>query len=261
MLLAVLPRAYAQKAAPLSFEVATVRDSDPGGSTPSAIRFLPDTLQVRSMTLRELIAIAYDLNFASEQQVIGGPSWVRTEKFDVIAKEDEGMSKRIHNLPSSEQGDANRQLIRTLLEERFGLKLHQEQRTSTTYTLELAKGGPKLSPGVLDGRLASEIPQNRVNVMGVGWLQAHNTDMSLFAKVLGSQPELYGRTVVDRTGLKGRYDFTLRWTPAELMADESGDPSPSLFSALQDQLGLKLTTKKTPTDILLIDSVEKPSPN
>jgi len=98
-------------------------------------------------------------------------------------------------------------------------------------------------------------------MMGVGLMQAHNTDMTLFSKVLGSQAELAGHTVVDQTGLKGKYDFTLRWTPATLNGDETGDPSPSLFSALEDQLGLKLTTKKNPVDVLLVDSVEKPSPN
>jgi uncharacterized protein (TIGR03435 family) len=261
LLLTYLCCAQAQEASPLSFEVATIRGTDPTNPTPPAIRYLGSRLQITNMTLQELISIDYDLNFASKQRVIGGPGWMQSERFDVIAKEDEVLMKRLHDLPTSEQGDANRQLIRALLTERFGLKAHQEQRILTTYILEVAKDGPKLSSGILDAHLSSSIPQSRVNMMGIGWMQAHNTDMTLFAKVIGSQAELNGRTVVDKTGLKGRYDFTLRWAPATLAENEDTDPSPSLFSALQKQLGLRLTTKKNTVDVLLVDSVEKPSPN
>jgi len=213
------------------------------------------------MTLQELISIGYDLDFASKQRVTGGPGWMETERFDVMAKEDEALARHLHDLPASEQGNANRQLIRALLSERFGMKAHQERRTLTTYTLEVAKGGVKLSPGVLDAHLSSNIPQSRVNMMGVGWMQAHNADMSLFAKTIGSQAELDGRTVVDQTGLKGKYDFTLKWTPATLTRNDDDAPSPSLFTALQEQLGLRLTTKKNPVDVLVVDFVEKPSAN
>lgn len=261
LIMTSLCSAAAQEAASLSFEVATIRDSDPSSPTPPAIRYVSNRLEVSNMTLQQLIAIAYDLNFASEQQVIGGPSWLKSERFDVRAEEDEAVSKRIHDLPVGEQGDANRQLIRALLTERFGLKARTEQRILTTYTLETSKGGPRLPHGVLDPKLPSNIPQSRVNVMGVGVLEAHNTNMALFAKVLGSQPELYGRTVVDRTGLKGNYDFTLKWTPAALASDENADPSPSLFSALQEQLGLKMKSAKNLVNVVVVDSVEKPSAN
>ncbi len=213
------------------------------------------------MTLRELITIAFDLNFDSEQQVVGGPSWIKTERFDVIAKEDQTLSKRLRSLPPSEEGDANRQMIRALLTERFGLKVHHELRTLTTYTLETAKGGSKLSPGKLDPHLPSEIPQNRVNVLSAGSLAAHNTDMALFVKVLSSQQEIDGRTVVNGTGLKGSYDFALKWTPAAMADIQSSEALPSLFSALQEQLGLKLSSRKRPVDVLLIDVVDKPSAN
>ena len=261
LMMTVLQGAYAQNAAPLTFEVATIRDTDPSSPIPPSIRLVGNRLLVRNMTLQEIISIAYDLNFASEQQVIGGPTWMRTERFDVTAKEEEGVAKHIHDLPAAEEGNANRELMQSLLAERFGLKVHQEQRTLTTYTLEIAKGGPKLSHGVLDPHLPSDIPQNRVNMMGVGWLEAHNTDMTLFAKTLSSQAELTGRMVMDRTGLKGRYNFTLRWTPATLTGDEDADASPSLLNALQEQLGLKLTTRKNPVNVLLVDSVERPSAN
>jgi len=261
LMMTVLQGAYAQSVTPLTFEVATIRDTDPRSPIPPSIRQMGSRLQIRNMTLLEIITVAYDLNYASGQQVIGGSAWMRTERFDVTAKEEEGVAKHIHDLPAAEEGDANRELMQSLLAERFGLKVHQEQRMLTTYTLEIAKGRPKLSPGVLDPRVPSDIPQNRVNVMGVGWLDAHNTDMTLFAKTLGSQAELNGRTVMDRTGLKGRYNFTLRWTPETLTGDEDPDPSPSLFSALQEQLGLKLTTKKNSVNVLLVDSVERPSAN
>jgi uncharacterized protein (TIGR03435 family) len=257
----VLWGAHAQEAPSLSFEVATIRDTDPANRTPPSIRYLGNRLQITKMTLQELISIGYDLDFASRQRVIGGPGWTETERFNVIAKEDEALVRHLHGLPASEQGNANRELIRALLSERFGLKAHEEKRILTTYTLEVAKGGAKLSSGVLDAHLPSNIPQSRVNMMGMGWMQAHNADMTLFAKTIGSQAELDGRTVVDQTGLKGTYDFTLRWTPATLTGTESDGPSPSLFTALQEQLGLRLTTKKNPVDVLVVDFVEKPSPN
>lgn len=262
VLTTILLSAHAQEAtAPPSFEVASIKEADPGRRTLPSIRYLGNRLQLRDMTLQELMAIGYDLNFASDQQVIGGPGWIRTERFDVLAQEDEFVAKRLHALSANEQGDANRQLIRALLVERFGLKAHQEQHTLTAYTLEIAKGGPKLSPGAVDSHLPSSIPQSRVNIMGVGWMQAHNADMTLFAKTLESQSELNGRTVVDRTGLKGKYDFTLRWTPAIQTEDQNADPTPSLFVALQEQLGLRLTTKKAPVDVLVIDSIGTSSPN
>ncbi len=213
------------------------------------------------MTLKDLIAISYALTYGTDDQIIGGPDWIRTERFDVTAKEEESVSKQLHDLPVSEQGAANRRLIQNLLSERFGLKLHEEQKVMTTYTLEIAKGGHKLSHGVMDPKLPATIPQNRVAVMGPGSLTAHNTDMALFVKVLGSQTELDGHPVVDGTGLKGKYDFTLKWTPAAAAEPDPFESQATLFDALQKQLGLKVTSKKKSANVFVIDAVDKPSAN
>lgn len=252
---------YAQEITPLSFEVATIRDSDPGKPVRPALNFSSNRLQVRGMTLKELITISYELGYGTKHQVIGGPGWMETERFDVTAKEDESVWKRLRNLPASQEGAANRQLIRELLAERFGLKVHQEQKVLTTYTLEVAKGGPKLSPGQLNPHLPADIPQNRVNVRSIGSLEAHNTDMTLFVKVLSSQAELDGLPVVDGTGLKGKYDFTLKWTPFAASVADPSDSQPPLFDALQEQLGLRVKSRKHSVDVLVVDAADKPSAN
>ena len=258
---AALGLGYAQDATSFSFEVATIRESVPGKAPGAALKFSSDRLEIRDMTLQEIISIAYDLGYGNGDRVIGGPEWIRTQRFDVMAKEDEATTRQIQDLPKSEQGAASRQLIRDLLAERFGLKVHRAPRVLTTYTLEVARGGPKLSPAVLDPHLPAGIPQNRVDVRGGGWLEAHDTDMALFVKVLGSQAEMDGRTVVDGTGLKQAYNFTLKWTPPTSSDAESSDTLPSLFSALQEQLGLRIASRKTSVDTVFIDAVDRPSAN
>ena len=251
---------HAQASASPSFEVATIRESAPGETLHLSLKYLPNRLEIRDMTLHDLISIAYDLGYGTTDRVVGGPDWVRTQPFDVTAKEDEDLARQLHNLQEDHQGAANRQLIQDLLTERFSLKMHRESKVLTTYDLGIAKG-PKLSHGFIDPHLPENIPQNRVNVRGIGWLETHNTDMALFVKVLGSQAEMDGRPVVDSTGLKDKYDFTLKWTPSTSPNGDASESLPSLFGALQEQLGLKLSTRKQAVGVVVIDTVDQPSAN
>lgn len=253
--------AHAQVSPSPSFEVATIRASAPGKTPHPSLKYFSDRLEIRDMTLHDLIAIAYDLGYGTTDRIDGGPDWVRTQRFDVTAKEDEEAAHQLRSLPEDHRGAVNKQLIQDLLIERFSLKTHRESKVLTTYDLAVSRGGPKLSHGFIDPHLAENIPQNRVNVRGPGWLEAHNTDMALFVKVLGSQAEMDGRPVVDSTGLKGSYDFTLEWTPSGFPNGDAEESLPSLFSALQEQLGLKLSTRKQAVNAVVIDAVDEPSAN
>ncbi len=179
--------------------------------------------------MKDLIAFAYDVR---PHQIVDGPSWAESAGFDIVAK-----------------GDDDRQIramVQKLLADRFGLTLHAATREMPVYALVVGKGGPKFH--------ASEKENMSISGGGKGRVMYQKATMALFAQNLA--PPL-GRTVVDRTGLAGEYDFTLEWSPEEGMSTES----PSLFTALQEQLGLKLESAKAPVKILVIDHAEKPSQN
>lgn len=258
----------APQSTPPSFEVATVRSSNPQKPLPPSLRFSPNSLNAENMTLQDLIAIAYHLTYGADQQISGGPHWIRSEKFDIAAKEDETVATQLHKLPAEQQGDENRRMIRELLAERFGLKVHHETRGLPTYVLLVAKGGPKLRSAVLSPRPAN-IPPTRINVMGRGFLEGHDADIALFVKVLSSQSEIGGRTVIDKTGLTGKYDFTLKWAPdsttdalsSRVETNSQPESLTSFFTALQEQLGLRLASTQQPVDVVVVDSADKPSEN
>jgi uncharacterized protein (TIGR03435 family) len=221
------------------------------------------------MPLSGVIAIAYNLTYGVDQQISGGPAWIRSEKFDIVAKEDETVLARMRKLSAEQQRDASRQMLQALLADRFNLRVHRETRELSTYVLLLAKGGPKLKPVVLDPHLPANIPPSRINIMGQGWMEGHDCDMTLLTKTLGSLLEADSRTVIDKTGLKGKYDFTLKWAPDSTAdaaasgteAAVSPDSRPTFFTALQEQLGLKLASTKDQVEVIVVEGVDKPSEN
>jgi uncharacterized protein (TIGR03435 family) len=226
----------------------------------------------RNVTLRNLIALAYRLQ---EYQISGGPRWVGTDRFDVEGKAED---------PKADY-DQLRLMLRALFEDRFRLKIHRETKPSAVYSLVLGKGGPKLklsadqvSPDV-NGPAPDGAGPNRGAVrIGVGNLIGYAVPMSRLAFILSQRLD---RLVIDKTNLAGRFDLHLRWAPdpgaspfdsggnrqPETIIDMNGvtlsaDPNaPSFFSAIQEQLGLKLESAKAPVDVLVIDHVEKPSEN
>jgi uncharacterized protein (TIGR03435 family) len=167
---------------------------------------------------------------------VGGPGWFDTEPFDISAKADGPASN-----------DELRRMVQTLLAERFQLKFHRETKEQPVYALVVGKGGPKLQAAKSEGR--------GVGIGVRGRLNGNGADMKTLASVLADR---LSRSVVDRTGLKGFYDFLLTWTPDEVQAD---DPGPSLSTAIQEQLGLKLESTKAPVEMIVIDHAEKPSNN
>ena len=236
------------------FEVATVKPTgpEPGGRW---IRMQSaDHFAAHNHAVRTLIAAAYDL---SPQAVSGGPAWVDSDRWDILAKTP-GQVR-----PNLEEQMA---MLRQLLRARFQLAFHRQPKEFSIYTLTVAKGGAKLRGSTVSPDAAPDGPPPLIFILSpaVVRLPARYTTMAEFASVLQRSP--LDRPVVDQTGLSGRYDFELEFAPDEnlwggiLPRPENSD-KPGLFKAIQEQLGLRLEATKGPVEALLIDHIERPSEN
>jgi uncharacterized protein (TIGR03435 family) len=208
-------------------------------------KFDPEMARWTNMPLQNVIESAYGLR---DYQAVGWPNWLRSDKWDIDARTDGPTTFK-----------QKYQMLQTLIVERFGLKFHREVKDIPGYVLMIAKGGPKLHE-VKEGEVNS-IPAGTTIQRGlVIGHQVHMMDwVGLFSSELGCPFE-------DNTGLTGRYDFKLEWAPDERQPNgggEPGDPNgPSIFAAVQDQLGLKLEVKKFSVEMFIIDHVNKvPAPN
>jgi uncharacterized protein (TIGR03435 family) len=222
------------------FEVATIKPSRP--EERFAIRLYPSgVLDATSAALSDLIRFAYDVH---PRQVAGGPGWIDSERYDVTAKPD------IPGTPTLQQSKA---MVRKLLADRFALEFHREKREMSIYAITIAQGTLKLTPSSSG---ANVLPSFRT---APNRIFAQNATIAEFAEIM--QANLMDEPVMDRTGLgMNRYAFTLKWTPDRAQADDPEAP-PDLFTAFQQQLGLRLQQTKAPADVLVIDRVEKPSAN
>jgi uncharacterized protein (TIGR03435 family) len=250
------------------FATATIKPTDPNRSNAGGdIGFSQGgSFDAKSQSLKELIQSAYDLGFYDvDRRIIGGPKWIGSARFDVAAKCDEESASAFKKMTSKQQISLEQAMIQTLLADRFRLRLHHESRRLQVYALILAKGPSKLRPSA---NTDSEDP-GFVNGPPGNW-EGDSATMEGLASQLSTLPEIGGRIVVNKTGLKGVFKVELKWTPDPTMgvvpatSDNGGklDPSaPSLFTALQEQLGLKLEPSKEPVDVIVIDSAELPSPN
>jgi uncharacterized protein (TIGR03435 family) len=248
--------AFAQSAAaqasPLaSFDVASIRPMNYDDSARTHIYNSPHNSDFRAInvTLRALMEVAYDL---PETQMIGGPAWTSTAKFDLEAKSDAEVNKQMAAL-SDEQGKAmKREMLRALLADRFKVAAHNETREMPIFALVVAKGGSKLVKSNANGTTMSG-GRGKINIKG------GSDSLAILAFELSWR---LGRPVIDRTGLEGRYELTLNWAAddGEAIASDM-ENGPSLFTAIQEQLGLKLESTKGPVKTLVIDHAEKPSEN
>jgi uncharacterized protein (TIGR03435 family) len=232
---------------PHTFAVATIKPSAPDAVVLTQIR--GNRFVTEGTTFVDVFKYAYNIH---PDQVVGGPAWLRTEKFDILA--DPETEKR----PSSEQMKA---MVQQLLVERFHLVMHHEQKFLSVYALVKTADTPKLTKTTAD---PSGIPVVGYNPSGE--LQVGNATMANFATFL--QRFVLDRPAVDQTGIAGRFDLVLRWTPDNFRtggkpadAQEDASPQPGLFTAMKEQLGLKLQPTKAATDVFLIDQVEQPSEN
>jgi uncharacterized protein (TIGR03435 family) len=244
------PKPMAADADP-SVEVATIKPSKPG-SQGAGFVFQGRRFSTLNTSLDALIAYTYGIQ---SKQIIGAPAWAESDKYDLLAEPDG------QGLPSFKQWKV---MLQKLLADRFKLGFRYDKRELSVYALVVGKDGPKLTK--------SEADPNSPTIFrfrGLGVIAVTNATMADFAKPM--QVSVMDRPVVDQTGLKGRFDFVLKWTPDETQfvslggykapATESADAPPDLFTAIQEQLGLKLESTKAPVEVLVIDHVEKPSPN
>jgi uncharacterized protein (TIGR03435 family) len=226
-----------------SFEVATINPADPNRTNGGGFIVGGHRLVIEGQTVNDLISLAYALH---PKQIADGPAWLATEKFDIEGQADQPGVANLHQI---------QEMLQKLLAARFDLKLHREKRDLPIYAIEVAKGGPKMTRSAETGY---GLPSQSGH--GHGSQQQRkfaNNSMSDFA--LGMQAYM-DRPVVDETGLPGRYDFTLKWTPYNSQINEP-NAAPDIFTAVQEELGLKLEATKGPADVLVIDHIERPSAN
>lgn len=197
-------------------------------------------------TLKDLIRLGWDVR---SYQITGGPKWLDSERYNVEVRPEAPFDVPGRN----NEGDrALRLMVQSMLTDRFKLKLHREKKEMGVYFLVIAKNGPSLKPSVEPADQGPHIQD------GKGQLIVTKVDMSLFVRALSGEVE---RTVIDHTNLTGAYDAKLNWTP-DLDVSEPADKSgPSIFSALQEQLGLRLESGKALVDVVVIDDAEKASEN
>jgi len=233
--------AGAQTPAP-TFEVATIKPTGPSSDGHTHINYPPgDRFSTSNITVLNLMQWAYDM---PEKQILEGPPWLGSTRFDIQATAD---TDRIKGLTGVQDRDLKRRMVQALLADRFHLKLHQETRALPAYDLVLAKGGPKLQSNKSGG-----------GSFGVG--RTHFNGEGLTMTSIAEELSLItGRVVVDKTNLAGRYDLKLEWSADD--APASDNSAPSLFTAIQEQLGLKLEPAREPVPVLVIDHVEAPSEN
>jgi uncharacterized protein (TIGR03435 family) len=209
----------------------------------------------KNHSIKTLIAAAYDL---TPQAILGGPAWVESDRYDIVARTPGGVRPTL---------DEQMLLLRKLLADRFGLAFHREEKEMRVYALTVAKGGPRLKESTLSSDVSPEGPPPLVFVVfpDLVKLPGRCATMAEFASTL--QRSALENPVLDRTGLSGRYDFDLEFTPDEtvfggvLGKGTADSTKPNLFTAVQQQLGLKLEAAKGPVQALVIDHVERPSEN
>ena len=238
----------------------------PGGDGMMRVNQGSDMYSGINVSLKMLLRYAFDLT--TEDQVSGLSGALSSANFDVEAKMDADTVAALKAMPKDEANAARRRMMLAMLEDRFKLKAHHEQKELGTYDLVIAKGGFKLKdadpnneyPNGIKGMDGKAKPGSMMTRDGM--LTAQGLPISNLSMFLALQLH---KQVIDKTGLKGTYDFTLKWQPDEMPAESKeatgGEQLPSIFTALQEELGLKLDATKGMVDTVVVDRVETPSEN
>jgi uncharacterized protein (TIGR03435 family) len=204
--------------------------------------FSKNRFELEDQPVLKLIAFAYSLN---QHQIVGAPGWLAENHFDMNGTT---------NLTEDATIPEEQQLLRQLLQERFGLQFHREKREMSAYALQLLKGQPKLTAAAD----ASVQPLEWSD--GHGWEHTENYRSSSMADFIVYKQLFMDRPLIDQTGLTGRYDFKLTYSYADA-PNTDPNAAPPMFTAIKEQLGLKLEPVKAPVDAFVIDHIEQPTPN
>jgi uncharacterized protein (TIGR03435 family) len=235
--------AFAQEQPGPVFEVASVKPGNPNNPRVSYFVDPGGRFIAINITLKTLIGFAHHVG---PNRMAGGPGWLDSAKFDIEARPGAAFA-RIPEPAGSEQIPL---MLQSLLADRFKLALHRETREEQVYTLALAKSGVKLREST---DAEAEDPHRGIMPAPSG-VRGMAAPIGVLAGLLSGQ---LGRPVIDKTGLTGKYDFELKWTPDNAPAPDG----PSLFTAVQEQLGMRLESVKSPVEVVVIDHVEKPDAN
>lgn len=263
------------------YEVASIKPNKSGDNN-TRMGYSPDGFKATESNLQMVIMEAYGVN---PHEISGAPDWLNSDRYDIEAKMDSSMADEFRRLNENERRVERQRMLQALLADRFKLMVHREIKELPVYELVVAKGGPKFhqaQPGDTYPN-GMKLPDGHggagLMFMGRGELTAQGLPLAPLVRELSLQ---LGRTVIDKTGLTGEYDFSLKWTsdvtvgafgerlasrgtegsqPGTEGTSEPETSGPSIFTAIQDQLGLKLESQKGPVAILVIDRVEKPSAN
>ena len=209
-------------------------------------RSAPDGMSASGIHLENLIMSAYGLIVSD--QIVGLPGWADSATFDIQAKMGDDTFAALQKLPRKERYHQQDLMLQSLLADRFQLKIHHETRQLPVYDLVIAKDGLKMQPAPAGEHGSWSTDNGRFNGKAV--------PLDSFVFSLSNE---VGRLVVNKTGLTGNYTIALKWTPFDQQGQ--ADSGPSIFAALEQQLGLKLVSAKGPVDTIVVDHVEKPSPN
>jgi uncharacterized protein (TIGR03435 family) len=224
--------AAAAPAQPLEFEVASIKANrtDSGGASFS---FQDGKVTATNLSLLSLTQFAYDLGTSR----VVGPSWLDSDRYDIIAKSPAGASESDRRL-----------MLQTLLKNRFRITVHWDKKEMPAYEMVVAKDGLKMKPFDPE-HLQQEFKPGRggMSMMGV------STMTDLAKSISGSA----GRPVIDKTGLEGRYVYQLTFNSLSAQSESASDPAPDFFAAIEEQLGLKLESKRAMVEILVIDHAER----
>ena len=240
------------------FDVASIKPSD-SAATGSQIDVSPGgVFTAKNVTLKALVQLAYELR---DSELSGGPGWFDTQRYDIVAKGNvAGVSDDEMRKMTVERRDAVKARfllqVQMLLAERFQLKIHRETKELPVYALSVARNGPKIKTAADDDATHSNLSMRRG---AAGNAEITGTSVPL-ANLARSLSDLVGRSVMDKTGLKGNYNFKMTFTPDTGLQGAAGD-GPSIFTALQEQLGLRLESEKGPVEVLVVDSARKASEN
>ncbi len=263
------------------YEVATIKPNKPSDNgVRTGMTNPPDGFTATGYTLQSLIQQAFGIQ---NYQISGAPAWLNSERYDIDAKMDGAVADALQKLTPEERTSARQQMLQALFADRLKLTFHRETKELPIYTLVIAKNGSKLTEAK-PGDTYTNGSRGAAGRGGAGGLmttrrigsesaRAQTAPLTELVRVLA---QYLGRTVVDKTGLTGNYDFTLQWATDESGLQSPGstgipagtppmsatDPSgPTLFAAIQEQLGLKLESGKGPVEVIVIDHVERPSGN
>jgi uncharacterized protein (TIGR03435 family) len=236
----------------VGFDVVSIKPSDPLSSDVRIAHSVSGPFEAIGITLSGLITQAYDIR---PFQLVGASGWMETDRYEIHTKDETpGPSEAELRRMTKEERDVYRARflakLRVLLADRFRVRVHRETKEMPVYFLTIAKGGSKLRTSPDNGKPGGNLTTRR-NSEGKPEVIGEKLPIVLLTRFLSGQ---VGRAIIDQTGLSGQYDFTLTYAPE--MGDLNG---PSIFSALQEQLGLKLESGKGPVEVVVVDSAEKPS--